>query len=208
MMQIGDLIEHVVYRGTQHLAMPVGYRYLLAGNGVHIQAGNQMMDVIQPIANLNVRALPPVRSRVILHHGRVPGRLLLTALLDAQKYPGREVAYQIRPAEKNGRPAYRVVRVGIGGAASVTFDDSAHGQPVLVELHSHHSMGAFFSNIDDQDEQDLRYYVVMGRLDQAQPHVIGRMGIYGYHIPVSLDQVFDLSSVRGTFHEVVYGRND
>jgi hypothetical protein len=63
---------------------------------------------------------------------------------------------------------------------------SSHDR-ALIEIHSHHSMRAEFSRIDDQDEQGFRLYGVIGRLNR-QPEIRLRAGLYGYfwEIPAGL----------------------
>ncbi len=50
---------------------------------------------------------------------------------------------------------------------------------------------ARFSATDSADEQRLRLYGVIGRLDQSIPQVALRAGAYGYFRPVPWDAVFD-----------------
>ncbi len=60
---------------------------------------------------------------------------------------------------------------------------------IVVELHSHNTMAAFFSPTDDRDELGGRFYAVIGRLDQAQPQIVIRLGMFGhwvYNIPPAL----------------------
>jgi len=40
----------------------------------------------------------------------------------------------------------------------------AAGESVILALHSHHTLPAFFSATDDADEQGLGLYAVVGRL--------------------------------------------
>jgi hypothetical protein len=47
-------------------------------------------------------------------------------------------------------------------------------------------MPAYFSQTDDRDEQGGRFYAVIGRLDQDQPELVLRLGMYGtwlYNVP-------------------------
>lgn len=60
----------------------------------------------------------------------------------------------------------------------------------VVDIHSHGSMGAFFSNTDNQDEQGLRLYMVVGKLDTLFPEVRLRVGVYGYFRDIQLEEVF------------------
>jgi hypothetical protein len=68
----------------------------------------------------------------------------------------------------------------------------------VLELHSHHALPAYFSRVDDADEQGLRLYGVVGRLDRTRPEVALRVGAYGHRLPVSWDAVFagDRGGVR------------
>jgi PRTRC genetic system protein A len=59
-----------------------------------------------------------------------------------------------------------------------------------MDIHSHGSMKAFFSFTDDRDEQGLRLYMVVGRLDTLLPEVELRLGVYGYFATLNIDEVF------------------
>jgi PRTRC genetic system protein A len=62
----------------------------------------------------------------------------------------------------------------------------------VVDIHSHAHMGAFFSLTDNEDEQGLSLYMVVGKLDTLIPEVEIRLGVYGYHIPLNLEEIFDV----------------
>jgi hypothetical protein len=61
---------------------------------------------------------------------------------------------------------------------------------VLLELHSHHTMTAYFSRTDDADEQGFRLYAVLGTIDQ-QPSVRLRVGVYGSFWELPITTVFE-----------------
>ena len=61
----------------------------------------------------------------------------------------------------------------------------------LLEMHSHRDVSAHFSATDCADEQGLRLYGVVGRLDEPRPQVNLRAGAYGYFLPVPWTSVFD-----------------
>nr|WP_325212307.1 LPD11 domain-containing protein [uncultured Oscillibacter sp.] len=48
-----------------------------------------------------------------------------------------------------------------------------------ADIHSHNSMEAKFSPVDDQDEQATRLYIVLGRLDRFFPDITVRMSCGG-----------------------------
>ena len=51
-----------------------------------------------------------------------------------------------------------------------------------IDIHSHNTMEAMFSSIDDEDEQATRIYIVMGRLDKFFPDMTVRMSCGGAYL--------------------------
>jgi hypothetical protein len=51
-------------------------------------------------------------------------------------------------------------------------------------------MPAFLSPQDDRDEQGGRFYAVLGRLNQPQPHLTLRLGLYGHWLPLDPATLF------------------
>ena len=81
-----------------------------------------------------------------------------------------------------------VVPPQVGTSASLAYQPPAG---VVAEFHSHGSSRAFFSATDDRDEQGLRIYGVVGRLDALRPELRLRVGVYGHFGPLDWPQVFD-----------------
>lgn len=64
----------------------------------------------------------------------------------------------------------------------------------VISAHSHNTMGAYFSGIDDRDEQGDMVYMVMGKLDQPSPSFSIRANLYGKQCCfVSLEDIFDIT---------------
>lgn len=53
-----------------------------------------------------------------------------------------------------------------------------------ADIHSHNSMPAKFSLVDDRDEQANRVYIVVGRLDKFLPDISVRVANGGRHLPI------------------------
>ena len=53
-----------------------------------------------------------------------------------------------------------------------------------ADIHSHNSMPAKFSGIDDADERATRLYIVVGRLDRFYPDVTARVSCGGTYLPI------------------------
>lgn len=169
---------------------PVGnvglfYDYLVAENGVFIRAHNPLIKATVCISDVEIRGLSPFKENIELTHGKIPRRLydlalsVLIAGSDREQYLAitweNEYRLKIPTQERN--------------SASVKYEKLPY--PVM-DIHSHGHMEAFFSCTDDSDEKGLRLYMVVGRLDTLLPEVKLRLGAYGYFIPLSVEEVFDV----------------
>ncbi len=180
-----SLIPLYLYQGhplppPRHL-----YDYVLAAQGLIKRSDNShttadlLLHRLPPALALTGLNLQPYPLRGIqLKRPRIPGALLQELLADARQDLDREFMYLVRLDPASGRyvidrPAQQANAVHVGYAASA-------GSDVLLEIHSHNRMAAFFSPTDDRDEQGGRYYAVMGRLDQARPQLALRAGMYGH----------------------------
>ena len=84
------------------------------------------------------------------------------------------------------------------GDANVVYEV---GDSVVLDIHSHAHMPAFFSHqTDDKDETGLKLYAVVGRLN-ATPVVKLRVGVYGYFHSLTWRDVFDGSLTRAVESE-------
>lgn len=63
----------------------------------------------------------------------------------------------------------------------------------VMDFHSHNTMPANFSGIDDEDEKETRLYAVAGRFGKGFPDIKVRAGCAGEFIDVPLEQVFDIN---------------
>lgn len=58
-------------------------------------------------------------------------------------------------------------------------------------IHSHNSMKAIFSAIDDQDERGTRLYLVIGRLERFFPEISARISCGGSFVPIEPSLVLE-----------------
>ena len=70
---------------------------------------------------------------------------------------------------------------------------------LVMEVHSHNTMGAVFSRTDDKDEIATRLYTVIGRLDKVFPDMTTRISVGGKHLVIYPAIVFD--GIGGEFPE-------
>ena len=84
-------------------------------------------------------------------------------------------------------------------AMSVTTDLSQQPDPARVlhvmDVHSHNTMSAQFSKVDDRDEQATRLYMVIGRLDRYYPEIRCRFACGGRHVEIPAEQICERADV-------------
>ena len=64
----------------------------------------------------------------------------------------------------------------------------------VLDVHSHNTMGAFFSGTDNSDEVGTGYFAVIGQVDKPGITMVIRAGRNGNFIKLTVDDVFDMSS--------------
>ena len=159
------------------------YDYILASNGLFVRAGNPLITATVLVAPAEIRGLAPLGERVEFTHGKVPRALYDLAISVVAADPLREHylavtwegAYRLRAPAQDGSS---------GGVSYERLPATA------LDIHSHGTMRAFFSGTDNRDEQGLRLYMVIGRLDTLLPEVKLRVGVYGCFALIDVEEVF------------------
>jgi PRTRC genetic system protein A len=179
----------------------LGYEYVVAANGLFIRAEDERMEALISVAETatDLPGLESVSPFARLKLPCVPARWLWSVWQDARGQMAREVMYQfVHEADSDWRC---VKPEQVGTLTTLGFAD---GGQAVIDLHSHNTMRAFFSNTDDADESGLRFYAVIGRLDTECPELAARVGVYGQHWNIPVLTVFD---GLGPFVDVLEGAN-
>ena len=163
----------------------IGYDYVLGAGGLYVQSESAHLTARVLVAPCEVRGLASVTEKVELAHGPIPARLFEVGLRWFQDDPTTERFFAVR---WDGRAYRLVVPEQEGTATRLEYTPPAG---VVAEFHSHGSSRAFFSKTDDGDELGFRIYGVVGRLDDPEPELNLRLGVYGHFAPVEWSQVFD-----------------
>lgn len=159
------------------------YDYVVAGNGVFVETEGSLMAARVPVAEGKVRGLQDTEAKIVLRHGLIAAHLFDLALnvMLADWHNERYLAIAWRDDQ------YRLLDPRQeGGGAGVKY---LRLDGVVLDLHSHCEMPAFFSPTDNRDEQGLKLYGVVGKLDE-RPQLKLRAGVYGYFHELPWDQVF------------------
>ena len=155
----------------------LGYNYILARNGLFIRAENEHLEATIQVAEASVRGLAPLAKRVALKHGPIHGLLWEGAYKIFLEDPASECYMAIvwvRDRYELTRPQQDAT------AASVKYERPRN---VVVDIHSHGVIKAFFSTTDDQDDQGLKISIVVGNLDKGPwypDRIASRVCVFGY----------------------------
>lgn len=182
---------HIHRSGLLTTSDALAYQYVFAAGGLYLRAENRFFDVLLPLARCPIRGLAPLEPHFRLKVPRLPGRLLAAVLADARQmrqpdWGLNEALYHFHHDGARVRvtkPPQKATATGVVGAES-------NMAGVILDLHSHGTMDAFWSGTDDGDEQGFRMYGVIGRLDE-RPEIRLRLGVYGYRFPLPVSLLFD-----------------
>jgi len=90
-------------------------------------------------------------------------------------------------------PEQSVTKVSVDSQISGKFADDRYIH--YMDIHSHNSMRAFFSQADDHDEKATRLYTVIGKLDEYVPEIKTRISNGGTFLEIDPAEVFEPLSV-------------
>ncbi|HNT74362.1 MAG TPA: hypothetical protein PKH77_04990 [Anaerolineae bacterium] len=178
---------YTIYQGSAPTVPPgKSYAYLLAGNGVFKLAESAYLRALIPVAPGRVAGLPPLTPEVALRVDIQP-QLWEHILADARRVAWetpREAMYHVRV---NGHGVSVESPAQVGTAGHLAYQGGA-GADVVMDVHSHCQMAAFFSGTDNADEQGFRIYGVIGRIF-TQPEIRLRVGVYGDFWPIKAEEL-------------------
>ena len=182
---------------------------VLDGAGVYLAASTPNLAIRVRIARTLVPGLPVVPMGVTLRHGPIDASLWEVLVERARAAMPLEILLAVVAREPVDGERF-VAAAGPYTLVEPQLDETGDGdwQPqqvsgcavratpipdAVIEVHSHHTMRAYFSATDDRDETARRVYGVIGRLDSHQPEVALRVatGCKPHAVePVPFAQVF------------------
>lgn len=184
------LIQHHVVR--DYGALPeipdCLYAYLLAGNGVFLNAKRPGLEVLIPVSLARIVGLPALTPYVRLAQ-RIPKCLLLHALKLSLNQLPNEILFWFNSKQYWTMQVPRQIACPSSVIPMESLDEM--GTSALVDLHSHALLPPFFSTADNKDEQGFRIYAVIGQIDKS-PGIRVRVGVYGNYFDLPASTVFEM----------------
>lgn len=177
-----NITDYHIWRGGElpEFTAAAGYDYILAGNGLFLRASNWIADVLENIAPARVAGLPELNGIGIEYKlPPIPDYIFDAVWEEAERSPDKEVFFRIKCI--NG--IYKLYRPEQTGSAQRLSYDVLDQDNVVMEIHTHPKMNAFFSEDDDEDEKGFRLYGVLASPEGVFNAWTSRIGVYGAFIP-------------------------
>jgi len=173
------------------------FQYVIGGQGVFLLARSSSLEVLLPIAECRLPGLADVSPYVRCTHPPVPAALLLEIVERARAARGEhdqwlEMLFYL--TWENGAWQLHIPEQVQSPGSVRAAELSPAYVDAIVEGHSHHTMAAYFSRIDDGDELlngGFRVYFVLGRID-THPEIRVRVCVHGYQWEVPANTLFTL----------------
>ncbi len=159
------------------------FDYVLAKNGLFIEAEGRWLAARVMVAGCEIRGLSPLKEQVVLRYGKIPKLYFDLALGELWKVSTLERFVAITYNQ-----GYHVtVPEQLDGAIALEYQNP---DKVVVDLHSHGTMPAFFSQKDDKDDLGFKIFGVVGQ-PAGGAQLLLRVGVYGYHTFVPWSDIFE-----------------
>lgn len=182
-------------------------RYILNGDGkIHEVKQSVFGTMITEAKNI---PLPITKERFEFALPKIPNKILRQIIGFFKSYIHDEANYEValriywdleekRYVIECPEQIVTAVRIDLTYSNQYTGRNSLRYVPVL-EVHSHNVMRAFFSSIDDADEQAYCIYGVFGRLNRSQIDMIFRVKSGNSFIIIPGSQIFEIEFENNDF---------
>jgi hypothetical protein len=200
----GSLLRYHIATPDEPIpAASTGITWIWAANGIFKRGVNQHLDalILHTPFPRPIPGLVPLEPHAIwrTYPSRIPGAVLEVVLRSALN-ASIEQGGIARPIEEqyhiiygtswpDASPHIAVYRAPQHAGVGYVQYRMPKGD-ILIDVHSHHEMPAFFSRTDDRDDAGLGISAVIGKIFTA-PEIITRINVHGDHMVVPALAIFD-----------------
>jgi len=156
----------------------------------------EMGRFITPVAGCEM--LSDIQAGFYPSLPRIPSELIMDVIAFFRHYAvqgdGKEALVNIYWDKENmefvsDAPEQTVTKESVDSRLSDKYADDRYIH--YMDIHSHNTMGAFFSKEDDNDEQATRLYTVIGKLNGYLPEIKTRISNGGTFLEIDPAEVFE-----------------
>lgn len=198
-------LDEVLQKATPTLVVPkfgtleamgtAGHRFLVASNGLWLQVKRAWLDLLAPLAVQGKVAMPygNLSPYIKFSFGGLPLNLLDDFIQEAKEQLPNECGAWMVWNESTNRFDLRMLEATAAGVGHLTYNCPVlgDGEHLVVDIHSHGNIDAFFSSTDNADDAgEVKVALVVGNLDQDVPTLAARVCANGMFIDMPLPQGF------------------
>ena len=177
------LLNHSIVKSRLPKDLPPGY--LWAGNGIFRSVSRTEFNATIVHSLVTTPGLVELSSSFELLVPQVPQNKVEAIIDHINQYPDleqlfylywRDTAWEVICPEQECTPTSCICL-------------EQYPEPAAIEIHSHGSMGAFFSATDNKEENGCRISTVIGRSNN-QLEIVSRVCAHGLFLDVASDQIY------------------
>lgn len=161
-----------------------GERIVLASNGAFLEVCRPWARIVTQVGPALAMTVPfgELKEAVEYKAGKLPTALLEQFIEWSQRESEVEIGAVITWNENTGE--YALLRSKSNHATSGSLDyvlpALAQGVHIVVDCHSHSHHGAYFSHVDDKDDQHaVKFAFVVGHCNTNKPSIASRLCVRG-----------------------------
>ena len=151
------LLNHSIVKKPPKKDFPQGF--LWGNNGIFRSVERTEFQAIVPHASIATPGLAPIKTEFRLRVPKVPKQRVKAIIKQVNQYPNLEQLFYLYWRGTG----WEVVKPEQECTPSSCLCLEQFPEPASIEIHSHGSMGAFFSSTDDAEETGCRISSVVGR---------------------------------------------
>jgi len=184
---------HIGMEGLRESDKPINF--LLTGRGAMKVMKNKIGIFVSKTDD--VPGLPNISEGLLLSVPKIPYYMFTQTIsffrAVMKKYDDAEAMVQFYYDEENKSYVVHCPDQIVSGAhidfkRSQEFDDK---YILVMDIHSHNTMGAFFSGTDNADEQETRIFGVLGKLNNDIPEMKFRISVGGAFKEINIFDIFE-----------------
>ena len=168
--------------------------YIIAKEGVYLKKKLGVMESVAPVKNISI--LESVNSMAKMHITKIPGRWIAKVMTFFQavykEYRSEAIVLLFYDEETGSHKIIPPMQKVAGASCDYDKGITIEGMTMIGTIHSHASMSAFHSGVDDKDEEHFDgLHITLGDLDEAYPSISASIVANGYRIMVDPDEYID-----------------
>lgn len=196
-----NLVNYILAKSPELPAStPPGYDYIVGSNGIFIRSKRKELEALVPVTFCKIRGLVEIKPYIQFDLPCVPSAIVAEMLERSRQALDKErkLVEIVFHLCWGGQVWHLEVPEQVQSHCRCKPVDDSPGSSydrALIEVHSHHNMGAFFSGTDDADETGFRLYGVIGLINCSSqvPELRLRVGVHSNFWEIPADWVFEMS---------------